>query len=468
MEEANTTYSETAVSPEEQSFSQEEVQPDQVQTVEEEQACVPSFLLEEGAEAGPCSDEPDEQAATPVEEAIVEKAPEEDGREGALPEAWADLLETPEHAYCCMDYGDIVEGVVMHFDNEEILVDVGSKAEGVVPSREFRKAMQAGELDDLQIGDTIYVFVLRAEDDDGRAVLSVDRSRLEKSWRWLEQIHAEGEVIEAAIDGFNKGGLLVNLRGVRGFIPASQISGLRSSNRDDRQDALSEMVGETIPLKVIEINRRRNRLILSERQAAREYREARKEELLESLAVGKTYKGIVSSVCNFGVFVDLGGADGLVHLSELSWGHVEHPREVVQVGDEVDVYVLSIDQDRRRIALSLRRTQPEPWSTVAERYHLGQLVEGEITQLASFGAFARIEEGIEGLIHISELSDNPVSHPREVVQEGDAVSLRVIRIDPVHKRIGLSLRRALREMEDEAEEAIEDFEEYGEDEAGME
>ncbi|MBN1484404.1 MAG: 30S ribosomal protein S1 [Chloroflexia bacterium] len=375
-------------------------------------------------------------------------------------EGWQHLLEAPEHAYCRMDYGDIIQGLVMHVDTDEILVDIGSKAEGVVPARELRKASQAGELEDLQVGDSIYVFVLRAEDEDGRAVLSIDRARLEKSWRWLEQIYQEGEIIEAVVDGYNKGGLLVNLQGVRGFIPASQVSGIRASSRDERQDALVDMVGERIPLKVIEINRHRNRLILSERQASREYREARKEELLESLEVGKIYTGQVSSVCNFGVFVDLGGADGLVHLSELSWGHIEHPRDVVQTGQEIQVYVLSIDQDRRRIALSLRRTQPEPWSTVAERYQLGQLVEGTITQLANFGAFARIEEGIEGLIHISELSDDPVGHPRELVQEGDVVSLRIIRIDPVHKRIGLSLRRALREMGDEDLEEVDlDFDE---------
>jgi small subunit ribosomal protein S1 len=382
---------------------------------------------------------------------------------------WLELLETPEHAYCCMEYGDILEGIVMQVDREEILVDVGAKAEGIIPSREFRKAQQAGELDGLKPGDTVYVFVLRPEDEDKRAVLSIDRARLEKSWRWLEKLYEEGEVVEAAIDGYNKGGLLVNLQGVRGFIPASQVSAINPGSREERQDALAAMVGEALPLKVIEINRRRNRLILSERQAVREYRESRKEELLESLQVGQIYTGKVSSICNFGVFVDMGGADGLVHLSELSWGHVEHPRDVVKIGQDIQVYVLGIDQERKRIALSFRRTQPEPWSTVTERYHLGQLIEGEISQLATFGAFARIEEGIEGLIHISELSDDPIAHPREVVEEGDVVSLRIIRIDPVHRRIGLSLRRALREVGEEiAEETEEGFEDVDFDEGSEE
>ncbi|MGC8873388.1 MAG: 30S ribosomal protein S1 [Chloroflexia bacterium] len=364
-------------------------------------------------------------------------------------ESWLRLMESPDHAYCTMEYGDILEGVVMQIDEDEILVDIGAKAEGIVPSREFRKALQAGELDGLKVGDPIYVFVLKAEDEDGRAILSIDRARQEKTWRWLEQLYEQGALIEAVVDGYNKGGLLVNLKGVRGFIPASQVVGTGTSNRGERSDSLTQMVGRPIRLKIIEINRRRNRLILSERQAQQEYRESRKEELLDSLQVGGIYKGVVSSICNFGAFVDLGGADGLIHLSELAWGHVEHPREVLQVGQEVQVYVMGIDRERKRIALSLRRTQPEPWATIAERYSLGQLVEGEITQLASFGAFARIEEGIEGLIHVSELSDTPISHPREVVREGDRVTLRVIRIDPVHKRIGLSLRRARHEIGDE-------------------
>lgn len=364
-------------------------------------------------------------------------------------ESWLRLMESPDHVYCPMEYGDILEGVVMQIDEDEILVDIGAKAEGIVPSREFRKARQAGELDGLKVGDSIFVFVLKPEDEDGRAILSIDRARQEKTWRWLEQLYEQGALIETVVDGYNKGGLLVNLKGVRGFIPASQVVGAGAPNRSERPDSLTQMVGRPIRLKIIEINRRRNRLILSERQAQQDYRESRKEELLDTLQVGGIYKGVVSSICNFGAFVDLGGADGLIHLSELAWGHVEHPREVLQVGQEVQVYVMGIDRERKRIALSLRRTQPEPWATIAERYYLGQLVEGEITQLASFGAFARIEEGIEGLIHVSELSDTPISHPREVVQEGDRVTLRVIRIDPVHKRIGLSLRRARHEIGDE-------------------
>lgn len=368
-------------------------------------------------------------------------------------ETWLRMLEDPNYTYTTMNYGDVIEGIVMEIGPNEILVDIGAKSEGVVPSREFRKAAQAGELEDLKVGSPVLVFVLRAEDEEGRALLSIDRARHEKSWRWLEEIHREGKLIEATVDGYNKGGLLVNLRGIRGFVPLSQIAGT-GGRKNLSAEGLAQMVGQTLLLKVIEINRRRNRLVLSQRQALQGYRESRKVELLETLEVGKIYHGVVSSICNFGVFVDLGGADGLVHLSELSWKRVDDPSEVVQVGQEVDVYVMGVDRERKRIALSLRRTQPEPWETIAERYQLGQLVQGKVTQLTSFGAFVRIEDGVEGLVHLSELSDAPISHPREVVQEGDVVTLRVIRIDPAHRRIGLSLRRAQHDMGDKATETV--------------
>ncbi len=366
-------------------------------------------------------------------------------------EVWMRMLEDPNYTYSAPDYGDIVEGIVTEIGQDEILVDIGAKSEGVVPGREFRKAAQAGELESLKVGSPVLVFVLRGEDEEGRALLSIDRARHEKSWRWLEEIHHAGKLIEATVDGYNKGGLLVNLRGVRGFVPISQIAGM-GGRRNQPSEVMAQMVGQTLLLKVIELDRRRNRLVLSQRQALQGYRQMRKEELLETLKVGKIYHGVVSSICNFGVFVDLGGADGLIHLSELSWGRVDDPNEVVQVGQEVEVYVLGVDRERKRIALSLRRTQPEPWETIAERYQLGQLVQGRVTQLAPFGAFVQIEDGVEGLVHLSELSDTPISHPREVVQEGDRVTLRVIRIDPAHRRIGLSLRRAQHDMGDKVAE----------------
>jgi predicted RNA-binding protein with RPS1 domain len=239
--------------------------------------------------------------------------------------------------------------------------------------------------------------------------------------------------------------MLVNLEGVRGFVPSSQISSLPPGEAN-KQAEMARMQNATLPLKIIEINRNRNRLILSERQAMQEQREAMRTRLLGELSSGQIRRGRVSSICDFGAFVDIGGADGLIHLSELSWKRVSHPSDVLKVGDEIDVYVLSVDPNERKIALSLKRTQPEPWSTITENYHLGQIVRGTITQLTTFGAFARLEDGIEGLIHVSELAEGRVAHPKNVVNVGDTLDLKVIRIDPAKRRIGLSLKRVNEDM----------------------
>lgn len=350
------------------------------------------------------------------------------------------LLTSSAHDYRNLQYGDTVDGLIMRVDKDEILVDIGAKAEGVVPAKEMT-SLSPEDRAALQVGDTLLVFVVQAEEKEGRAILSIDKARQERSWRRLQQLHEAGEVLEAKVVNYNKGGLLVNLDGVRGFVPASQVSGISRGPDTQKQSDMAKMVGSSLKLKIIEINRNRNRLILSERQAVQEVREGRKGELLSSLKEGDVRTGTVTSVCDFGAFVDIGGADGLVHLSEISWSRVKHPSEVLKPGDRVQVYVLSVDNDRKRIALSIKRTQSEPWATVSERYHLGQLIEGTITQLASFGAFARIEDGVEGLIHVSEMGDGRVQHPREVVQEGDVVQVRIIRIDPARKRIGLSMRQ---------------------------
>src|ERR671917_283822 len=275
------------------------------------------------------------------------------------------------------------------------------------------------------------------------SAVSIDRSRQEKIWRRLQELHEANEVIEAEVTNYNKGGLLVTLDGVRGFVPASQVSEIRGGDESSKQADMARLIGTVLPLKVIEINRHRNRLILSERQAIQERRDVMKERLIEELKEGETRKGRVSSICDFGAFVDIGGADGLVHLSELSWSRVRHPSEVLRVGQEIDVYVLGINAQEKKIALSIKRTQAEPWSRVASKYEVGQLVHGTVTQLANFGAFARIEDGIEGLIHVSELADERITHPKQVVSEGDDLLLRIIRIDPQRRRMGLSLRRAL-------------------------
>jgi small subunit ribosomal protein S1 len=352
------------------------------------------------------------------------------------------FLSDPSHDYKTLKYGDVMEGIIMHVDRDELLVDIGSKAEGIVPSKEY-SSLSSEEKDELQIGDSILVFVVQPENPEGHPVVSIDRARQEKSWRRLQEIHEANDVIEAEVTNYNKGGLLVNLDGVRGFVPASQVSEIRGGDESSKQADMARLIGSSLPLKVIEINRHRNRLILSERQAVQERRDAMKEQLIKELAEGEIRTGRVSSICDFGAFVDIGGADGLVHLSELSWSRVRHPSELLKVGQEVEVYVLGINAGERKIALSIKRTQAEPWSRVANSYEVGQLVRGTVTQLANFGAFARIEDGIEGLIHVSELADERIQHPKQVVQEGQELILRIIRIDPQRRRMGLSLRRAL-------------------------
>lgn len=349
------------------------------------------------------------------------------------------FLNDPAHDYRNLKYGDTIDGKLMRIDRDELLVDIGSKAEGVVPSRE----MQSLALEDraaLREGATLLVFVVQSEDKEGRAILSVDKARQERSWRVLQAAFEQGEVISARVVNYNKGGLLVNLDGVRGFVPSSQVSGITRGSDTQKQSDMARMVNTDLKLKVIEINRNRNRLILSERQAMQESRELKKDELLASLREGDVRSGVISSVCDFGAFVDIGGADGLVHLSEISWSRVKHPGEVLNVGDQVQVHILSIDHDRKRIALSIKRTQSEPWTRAGEIYQLGQIVEGTVTQLASFGAFARIEDGIEGLIHISEMGDERIQHPKDLLSEGQVIQARVIRVDPLRKRMGLSLR----------------------------
>ena len=350
------------------------------------------------------------------------------------------FLADPGHGYRNLQYGDTVDGVIMRIDRDEVLVNIGAKAEGVVPIREMQ-SMTVEDRAELHEGGNLLVFVVQAEDKEGRAILSVDKAQQEKSWRVLHQIYESGDVIDAKVVNYNKGGLLVNLDGVRGFVPSSQVSSISRGPETQKQSDMARLVGQSLSLKVIEIHRSRNRLILSERQAAQEVREGRKGELLTSLKEGDVRTGVVTSVCDFGAFVDIGGADGLVHLSEISWSRVKHPSEVLKAGERVPVYVLGIDNDRKRIALSIKRTQNEPWVTVNDRYQLGQTVEATVTQLASFGAFARIEDGVEGLIHVSELGDGRVQHPRDVLSEGDTIQVRIIRIDPARKRIGLSMRQ---------------------------
>jgi small subunit ribosomal protein S1 len=340
--------------------------------------------------------------------------------------------------------GDVVDGIIVSVSPAEILVDIGCKSDALVDSRELER-LEKDFLAGMQVGSSVVAYVVQPEDRDGNIVVSLTRAQQEQDWRQAEELLQSQDVFEGVVTGYNRGGVIVRVGRVRGFVPASQLSArwqVMQSGEPDSEDRWAGLVGQAMQLKVVELDRRRNRLILSERAAMRDWRKGQKDRLMSQLAKGDVVKGVVTSLAPFGAFVDLGGADGLVHLSELAWHRVEHPSEVVQVGQEVEVYVMNVDEERKRIGLSLRRLSPEPWTQVEKQHSIGQVVTATITKLATFGAFAKIDDSIEGLIHISELADYRINHPKEVVQEGDEVQVRVIRIDPQRRRIGLSLRQA--------------------------
>ena len=352
------------------------------------------------------------------------------------------LLEEQDAQFKTIKRGDVVEGQIVRIDQDEILVDIGLKSEGVLSTKEL-PAAGYGSLAELNVGDQVLVYVIQPETPEGHANVSIKRARLERQWRIAQEQYERGDLLEAEVIDHNKGGLIVNLEGIRGFVPISQILNLKREDTADNtetQNKLASMVGRKLQLKIIEINRNRNRLILSERLAVQEWRAKRREELLNELKVGEVRKGIVSNLSNFGAFVDLGGADGLVHISQLAWSRVNHPSEVLKVGQEVEVQVLGVDKEKKKIALSIKRAEVDPWTTVEQRYQVGQLVKGTITKIAPFGAFARIEDGIEGLIHLSELPTG-VQDPKAVLKESQEVTVRILRIDPERRRLGLSMRQ---------------------------
>ncbi|MAT43469.1 MAG: 30S ribosomal protein S1 [Anaerolineaceae bacterium] len=354
----------------------------------------------------------------------------------------ASLLEQEGLGIDFPSRGEIREGVVASISQGQILVSVGAKSEGIISGREYDQ-IPPEELEKLEVGQEISVYVLNPEDSHGNLVLSLMRALEEKSWKTVEDLLESKKAYSSTIRGYNKGGLIVPVEGLNGFVPASQVSLSRRVNvsGDTPEKRWGSMVGEEVDVCVIEVDRERRRLILSERAASTETRESVKEKVLDDLTEGETRTGRVTSLADFGAFVNISGADGLVHLSEISWDRINHPSEVLKVGQEVDVKIISIDRDKKRIGLSLRQTQADPWISRIEKYEVGQLLEGKITRLTKFGAFARIEEDLEGLIHISEISERRIEHPKEVLKEGDEVTLRVIKIDPENHRVGLSIRR---------------------------
>jgi small subunit ribosomal protein S1 len=350
----------------------------------------------------------------------------------------AELLDQQEKFFRVLQPGDIVKGIVASKRSNEILVDVGAKSEGIVHARDLEN-LSPEEVAAIKVGDEVPVYVVNVDDEEDRINLSLSQAKIEKDWDEAKRLFDAGETVDSTVIGSNKGGLIVNFGQIRGFVPGSQLANTQyGANRPGRWN---QMMGESLTLKIIEVDRERNRLIFSERAVEEQSRQER-VKVLEDLKEGEVRSGRVTSLANFGAFVDIGGIDGLIHLSELAWTRISHPREVLQVGDEIDVHVLNVDLDQQRVALSLKRLEPEPWSEVFQHYQIDQVVEAVVTKITDFGAFARLDNRIEGLIHISELADRNINHPREVLAEGDEVKVRIIHIDPERQRMGLSLKQA--------------------------
>ena len=329
--------------------------------------------------------------------------------------------------------GDVVSGTVVRVDKDEILVDIGYKSEGVIPISELSIRRSVNPDEEVTVGDIIDALVLQKEDADGRLILSKKRARFEKAWRRIEAAAESGEPVEGAVIEVVKGGLIIDL-GVRGFLPASLVDIRRVQDLDEYRD-------QTLRCKVIELNRSRNNVVLSRRAVLEEERREQRQQILDRLSPGSEVEGVISNIVDFGAFVDLDGIDGLIHNSELSWSHVNHPSEVLEIGQTVKVKVLDVDRDRQRISLGLKQTQTDPWQRVIDETHQGDVVVGRITKVVTFGAFAEILSGVEGLVHISELADHHVENPRDVVNQGDEVNVKVIEIDAERRRLSLSLKR---------------------------
>ncbi|HJU57869.1 MAG TPA: 30S ribosomal protein S1 [Actinomycetota bacterium] len=363
-----------------------------------------------------------------------------------------ELHEAIEASVKDFNEGEILLGTVVKVDRDEVLLDIGYKSEGVIPTKELsiRHDVDPGQV--VTVGDEIEALVLQKEDKEGRLILSKKRAQYERAWGRIEEVMQSGATIKGPVIEVVKGGLILDI-GLRGFLPASLVD-LR------RVRDLHPFVGTELEAKIIELDRNRNNVVLSRRAFLEESQSEGRKKFLESLQKGERRKGTVSSIVNFGAFVDLGGVDGLVHVSELSWKHVDHPSEVVQVGQEVDVEVLDVDLERERVSLSLKATQEDPWKEFERKYSAGEIIDGRVTKLVPFGAFVRVAAGIEGLVHISEISDQHVDSPESVLSVGDEVRVKVIEVDVPRRRISLSMRqvggampRPASEIEEEAAEA---------------
>ncbi len=362
--------------------------------------------------------------------------------------------------------GDVVSGKVVRIDQDEILVDIGYKSEGVIPSNELSIRKSVDPSDEVQLGEEVDALVLTKEDQEGRLILSKKRARFEKAWRRIEAAAESGEPVEGTVIEVVKGGLILDL-GVRGFLPASLVDIRRVQNLD-------EFMGQKLECRVIELNRSRNNVVLSRRAVLEEERKEVREQILGRLQPGQVVEGKISNIVDFGAFVDLEGIDGLIHISELSWSHVNHPSEVVSIGDTVRVKVLDIDRDRQRISLGLKQTQEDPWQRVLNEYKVDDVVEGKVTKIVAFGAFVQILPGVEGLVHISELAQHHVESPAEVVRPGDELKVKILEVDDSRRRLSLSVKRVegqelpLREPEEGVVSATDEEAPPGAEAAGLE
>jgi len=369
----------------------------------------------------------DTQLAAANDPRIVE------GSEGYLIEVDGEIVPNYDITINVFSEGDIVTGNVVRIDKDEILVDIGYKSEGVIPVNELSIRKNVNTSDEVQLGEEIDALVMTKEDADGRLILSKKRARFEKAWKRIEAAFESGEPVAGNVIEVVKGGLIVDL-GVRGFLPASLVDIRRVQD-------LQEYVGQEISCRVIEMNRNRNNVVLSRRAVLEEERKEVRQQIIDDLHVGDVVEGAISNIVDFGAFVDLEGIDGLIHISELSWTHINHPSEVLQVNQKVKVKVLDIDRDRQRISLGLKQTQEDPWQKIVAQHNVGDVVDGKVTKIVAFGAFVEIYAGIEGLVHISELANRHIERPDEVVSVGQMVQVKIIEVDSQRRRLSLSIKR---------------------------
>src|SRR5438067_8441453 len=344
-----------------------------------------------------------------------------------------ELIPDYESTFPTINEGEVVHGTVVRVDKDEVLVDIGYKSEGVIPVAELSIRRSVNPEDEVQVGEEIDALVLTKEDAEGRLILSKKRARFELAWKAIERAAESGEPVDGRVIEVVKGGLILDL-GVRGFLPASLVDIRRVQDLD-------EFMGKELRCKVIELNRSRNNVVLSRRAVLEDERKEMRQQILDRLNPGDVVEGQISNIVDFGAFVDLDGMDGLIHISELSWSHVNHPSEVLEIGQKVQVKVLDIDRDRQRISLGLKQTQTDPWQQVLESYKEGDTVDGKVTKVVTFGAFVEILPGVEGLVHISELAQHHVENPREVVSQGDSVKVLILEVDAVRRRLSLSHKR---------------------------